>query len=456
MKKIYLQEQSLKLLIEAMSLDDIYKKYYSSISSEDFDKIVQADPTWNSEKPKKIGKYTKWLFRLYTSNKLKIEDLYKAREYLDYFNRYKQRLELKDIGQYSSLQSLYLAIRPFMENSRQPTSHKDEIRQIKEGAKKVYEDDKWLIVVPHTEEASCYYGKGTQWCTAANKSYNLFDDYNEEGPLYININKTNNKKYQFHFETESFMDETDTEIAHPIAKTIGLSEGAQKWYLDNVSQSSLIFKKIIPLIDDINETDAYLYISYNMFTDTYQLYCNNKPMGNTILPLSHEDYYCERQHLFYDHYGLFDNTNGKMTLVLINKDFEAVLYSETIDEAEVITNQRIYLDGSILRVINNGEYQIVSTEEGKDIFSVKNPAMILDTQHVAPRDKCLTIYNNGKAILYDGDVETDVFNIDKNMLNKQICYTESDSDDIFVRVSQNKTLVFNGWTLELEEEITDD
>lgn len=184
MKKIYLQEQSLKLLIEAMSLDDIYKKYYSSISSEDFDKIVQADPTWNSEKPKKMGKYTKWLFRLYTSNKLKIEDLYKAREYLDYFNRYKQRLELKDIGQYSSLQSLYLAIRPFMENSRQPTSHKDEIRQIKEGAEKVYEDDKWLIVVPHTQEASCYYGKGTEWCTAANKSYNLFDDYNEEG-LYI-------------------------------------------------------------------------------------------------------------------------------------------------------------------------------------------------------------------------------------------------------------------------------
>lgn len=456
MKKIYLQEQSLKLLIEAMSLDDIYKKYYSSISSEDFDKIVQADPTWNSEKPKKMGKYTKWLFRLYTSNKLKIEDLYKAREYLDYFNRYKQRLELKDIGQYSSLQSLYLAIRPFMENSRQPTSHKDEIRQIKEGAEKVYEDDKWLIVVPHTQEASCYYGKGTEWCTAANKSYNLFDDYNEEGPLYININKTNNKKYQFHFETESFMDETDAEIAHPIAKTIGLSEGAQKWYLDNVSQSSLIFKKIIPLLCGDDENDAYFYISYNMFTDTYQLYYEGKPMGNTIAPLSREEHYYECKTLFYDHYGLFDNTNGKMTLVLINKDYEVVLYSETIDEAEVITNREIYLDGSILRVINNGEYQIVSTEEGKDIFSVKNPAMILDTQHVASRDKCLTIYNNGKAILYDGDVETDVFDIDKNMLNKQICYTESDSDDIFVRVSQNKTLVFNGWTLELEQEITDD
>lgn len=179
-------------------------------------------------------------------------------------------------------------------------------------------------------------------------------------------------------------------------------------------------------------------------------------MGNTILPLSREEHYYECKTLFYDHYGLFDNTNGKMTLVLINKDYEVVLYSETIDEVEVITNREIYLDGSILRVINNGEYQIVSTEEGKDIFSVKNPAMILDTQHVASRDKCLTIYNNGKAILYDGDVETDVFDIDKNMLNKQICYTESDSDDIFVRVSQNKTLVFNGWTLELEQEITDD
>ena len=68
-----------------------------------------------------------------------------------------------------------------------------------------------MIIVPHTEEASCYYGKGTQWCTAANNGNNMFEYYNDNGNLYININKLTHEKYQFHFETDSFMDETDSQ-----------------------------------------------------------------------------------------------------------------------------------------------------------------------------------------------------------------------------------------------------
>ena len=51
--------------------------------------------------------------------------------------------------------------------------------------------------------------KNTQWCTAADGN-NQFNYYNSQGPLYININKADNEKYQFHFESDQFMDETDT------------------------------------------------------------------------------------------------------------------------------------------------------------------------------------------------------------------------------------------------------
>lgn len=38
------------------------------------------------------------------------------------------------------------------------------------------EKDKWLIVVPLDKDASCFYGRGSSWCTAS-KSDNYFDQY---------------------------------------------------------------------------------------------------------------------------------------------------------------------------------------------------------------------------------------------------------------------------------------
>ena len=35
------------------------------------------------------------------------------------------------------------------------------------------------------QEASCYIGQGTRWCTAASKSTNYFSEYNANGPLLV-------------------------------------------------------------------------------------------------------------------------------------------------------------------------------------------------------------------------------------------------------------------------------
>ena len=196
------------LILEAMSISDVHEKYYNQIPEEEFKMIVFADPT---AKEDKMGKYSKWLLALYTGGNLKLEDLYKATDYLITFHKYKNKLEKKDIGQYKSLPELYDAIQPYEDNT-QAASHKEEIRQIKKGAEKVYEDNEWLVIVPYTEETAIFYGKGTQWCTAATQSDNYFDYYNDNDyTLYININKQTGEKYQFCLESGEFMNERDAE-----------------------------------------------------------------------------------------------------------------------------------------------------------------------------------------------------------------------------------------------------
>ena len=214
-----------------MLTDIVRQKYYSDIPENDFWKIVRADPT--SLQGKRIGKYSKWLFRIYRDmvesvlkKRFVKEDLTKSTEYLKDFDRYKNRLSMsqRDINTYDSLSDLYLAIKSFRDTEKPITS-----RDIKSGAEKVYEDERWLVVIPYTKEASCLYGANTQWCTAARKD-NAFKEYNENGYLYINIDKKNNCKYQFHFESNQFMDETDNRIKSPILSTIGATDKLVDFY----------------------------------------------------------------------------------------------------------------------------------------------------------------------------------------------------------------------------------
>lgn len=253
------ESQAMDLLFEAATIQDIHQKYYSNIPQDIFQQIISADPTYNVEKPNKMGKYGKWLLALYQKNNLKTEDLYKAKEYLSTFMKFNAKIEQNDIMRYNSLQSLYTAIEPFLQNPQQAASKSEEVRNIKEGAEKVYEDAKWLVIVPHTKEASCYYGKGTQWCTAADHSNNMFDSYNERGLLYINILKGTDTKYQFHFETESFMDATDREIKRPIADTIGLTQGLVDFYTNKYGANALPLtsKYILDDMEKVRGLDNY-------------------------------------------------------------------------------------------------------------------------------------------------------------------------------------------------------
>ena len=62
-------------------------------------------------------------------------------------------------------------------------------KKLEKQGKKIYEDKKWLVIIPLTHKSSCYYGAGTKWCTTEKDSSSYFDDYKRRGELYYIIDK---------------------------------------------------------------------------------------------------------------------------------------------------------------------------------------------------------------------------------------------------------------------------
>ena len=412
------ESQMFDLILEAATIQDIYQKYYSNIPEDIFQEIISADPTYNPQNPQKMGKYGKWLLNLYKQNKLKTEDLYKATDYLSYFVKYYNRIENKDINKISDLPSLFNVIRPFKEaednGEEMATSKSDEIRKIKEDAEKFYEDDTWLVIVPHSQEASCYYGKNTQWCTAATGSQNYFDYYNEKGLLYININKKTNKKYQFHFETNSFMDETDTPINSPITKTIGLSNGLVQSYANKYGGYAVISLNCSINWDDEEpiqgEEPFYLYMDYDGYYHIVQvnginvtpckginqeMTSENNPIfigGSLFRYHDYEDtgYYDEEEDYYYntDEYEV----SKEWTIYNAKTQQRLTLPEESKDIYQLNNKYMIYN--------NNGFRYLLDMNTMKIVF--KSKYLIQDAQYVLHKFKYYD--TSRKMIQYNDDI----------------------------------------------------
>ena len=107
---------------------------------------------------------------------------------------------------------------------------------------KVYEDNEWVVYVPHSRAAARRGGEGTHWCTASENDY-YYNCYSNQGPLYINIRKSDGARFQFHFESNQFMNADNEPIQ---LNKIGLSEGVVGFYakIDPIFKFRLKFDRI--------------------------------------------------------------------------------------------------------------------------------------------------------------------------------------------------------------------
>lgn len=284
-----------------MKLDDIKTKYYPDIDNDIFWDIVRLDPTYNAEKPQKRGMYTSWLLTLYQQDKLWAEDYTFATEYLSTFHAVKQRLEHRDIGYYRELPDLYDVVAPYLE---QKPETRNSIKH--DEAEKLYEDDEWTIVIPHTWEASKLYGAGTQWCTASRHSDYFFKSYTASGTLYININRYTGNKYQMLVSNKDntyqyCYDKTDRKV---FSGNIGLSKGAIDFYNSHIkfdpkrcvtrhladtlveSQDSIDQKHFFGLVDNfpVRVLDGYHFESFKQPRNGMIRCCENQ-LGRCMIDL---------------------------------------------------------------------------------------------------------------------------------------------------------------------------
>ena len=272
LKKVILEQSRFELLHDALTKPTVNKegkKVKPKLSKEEFDALVEADPTTRLNNVElatatkedmariKAGSYVNWLIKSYLgvvpaevevgdrayeselkrAKELFMEDLYKVTNDLRKFDRFKGRLpqEQRDINKFTP-ETLYDAVKEFsLEKTKASKEEKATASQTYEhpGGEVVVRGKDWTVVKITDKgslgkDAACWYGgyylepaKGeTRWCTSS-PGLDWFNRYINKGPLYVVIpNKSPDdrfgeksglpaKRYQFHFPDNQFMDEYD-------------------------------------------------------------------------------------------------------------------------------------------------------------------------------------------------------------------------------------------------------
>lgn len=234
------------ILLTEITVKDAYTQHYSKIDSTVYSTIIKYA---QGEGQQILLPNTKWVLKLYLKDSVKtLQELHYLEDgtVFKMFNRLKDMRILTgraaDINSYASIYDLCSMTKQFNPEDLEGdnTERKKRILHSKfiearDEIQKVYEDEEWLVVIPKSYEASVYWGNNTDWCTAYKDSSHYYVEYASKGPLYININKQTGEKYQFHFPSRSFMDESDSEIYGDVMKRIYASEGLNKFYKEHLS-----------------------------------------------------------------------------------------------------------------------------------------------------------------------------------------------------------------------------
>ena len=262
LKRVILEQSRFELLSDALtkpSKDKEGNKVKPRMSKEEFNQLVQADPTTrlnnvdltaaDSKELEKVkaGKYVQWLIKQYLTPKTErqpgengyerevaqvketfMEDLYKVTDDLSKFEKFKGKLpqEMRDINKLTP-DALYDAVKDFDLTLATTTKSERKSAQVHPGAKLVFDGPNWRVIEienkgPVGKEAACFYGgynKETRWCTSTPGTDTWFNRYIKDGPLYVLYKPTDGdispetglpkERYQFHFPSNQYMDKDD-------------------------------------------------------------------------------------------------------------------------------------------------------------------------------------------------------------------------------------------------------
>jgi Domain of unknown function (DUF4116) len=190
-----------------------------------FLRFAGSDPTDGKSR-------TQWLVKTYIRDEqFKLEDLGRVDAALAAFERFKRKLpvEQREINHLKTLSALEALVDPFVKAEAKARLERDlstatgrEKRRLEEWKARdesiIVQEEKGLptIAIPMTEFSSKWWGRGTQWCTAAENN-NMFAKYHEDAPLVI-IVCPDGAKFQMYVKSNKFqfMDNTDKTVDEKI------------------------------------------------------------------------------------------------------------------------------------------------------------------------------------------------------------------------------------------------
>lgn len=211
--------------------------------------FMEADPSFNK-------RFSTWIILTFLNGGFLYEDLYKVNDTLELFidNQSKLPLDKRDIGRYRRLSDLWADIKQFNDEQAldlSPTGHAlrraDKQKAIQESLILVNKSD-ITVAVPMTEFSSKWWGRGTRWCTAAEKD-NAFVHYNYSAPLFV-IDLKKDGKFQLHADYSGlqFMNEDDSPVEKDIVKLHqDKFEPLLRWV---VSHHGVLINKVSELISN--------------------------------------------------------------------------------------------------------------------------------------------------------------------------------------------------------------
>lgn len=201
-------------LNESTRIEFLKDQFRSKFPPETFERIFHAATTAD---PTAAKEYLQWILKMLATDGAQISDLDKIHQYLSVFHKIKRELQPRnrDINSYKIYQDLYTAIKPHLEYKSQRQIEREQIAEWKKSITTIYDGPLGLICIPHSVEASCFLGRGTQWCTAADKN-NYFNRYNNSGPLVIFI-PSDGYKMQMHLKAAYNVDPLDLYHKSPTA-----------------------------------------------------------------------------------------------------------------------------------------------------------------------------------------------------------------------------------------------
>jgi hypothetical protein len=156
-------------------VEDFKTKYGRKLNQDMLDRVVSMV----------APKYLDWVGKILDG--LVINDNFneyitKIGPALKQFEKISSNLPKTDINQYQSLDELLESLKKYEKRIRRNYN-------TVEGGVVVFENDRFFVVNPLTHKTSCYYGRGTKWCTAAD-SDDQFNRHNSDGKLFYILDKS--------------------------------------------------------------------------------------------------------------------------------------------------------------------------------------------------------------------------------------------------------------------------